>query len=58
MKDIVFGVEHLNRKQQIEWVAKAKKIELVELKVAGETDDELSAALVDEMIRAGLTSRA
>jgi hypothetical protein len=35
-----------------------KKSEEVELKVAGKTDEELSAALVDEMIRAGLTRRA
>jgi hypothetical protein len=59
MKDIAFGVEHLNLAQYIEWVvANAKKFEEVELKVAGTTDDELSAALVDEMIRAGLTRRA
>ncbi len=56
MKDIAFGVEHLNLAQYIEWVvANAKKFEEVELKVSGATDDELSAALVDEMIRAGLT---
>ena len=34
------------------------KFELVELKVTGSTDDELSAAFVDEMIRTGLTRRA
>lgn len=55
MKDIAFGVEHLNLAQYIEWVvANAKKFEEVELKVTGKTDDELSAALVEEMIRAGL----
>ena len=59
MKDIAFGVEHLNLAQYIEWVvANAKKFELVELKVTGSTDDELSAAFVDEMIRTGLTRRA
>ena len=41
MKDIAFGVEHLNLAQYIDWVvANAKKFELVELKVAGKTDDE------------------
>jgi len=58
MKDIAFGVEHLNLAEYIEWVvANAKKFEEVELKVEGATDDELSVALVDEMIRAGLTRR-
>ena len=59
MKDIAFGVENLNLAQYIEWVvANAKKFEEVELKVTGKTDDELSAALVDEMIRARLTRKA
>ncbi|MFO0601077.1 MAG: hypothetical protein U0228_37560 [Myxococcaceae bacterium] len=59
MKDIAFGVEHLNLAEYIEWVvANAKKFEEVELEVTGKTDDELSAALVDEMIRTGLTRRA
>ena len=59
MKDIAFGVEHLNLAQYIDWVvANAKKFEEVELRVTGTTDDELSAALVDEMIRAELTRRA
>lgn len=59
MKNIAFGVEHLNLAQYIEWVvANAKKFELVELKVTGKTDEELSAALVAEMVRAGLTRRA
>lgn len=58
MKDIAFGVEHLNLAQYIEWVvANAKKFEEVELKVTGTTDDALSASLVDEMLRAGLTRR-
>jgi hypothetical protein len=58
MKDIAFGVEHLNLAQYIEWVvANAKKFEEVELKVTGKTDDELSAALIDEMIRARLTRK-
>ena len=59
MKDIAFGVEHLNLAQYIDWVvANAKKFEEVELDVSGKTDDELSAALVDEMVRTGLTRRA
>ena len=59
MKDIAFGVEHLNLAQYIEWVvANAKKFEEVELKITGKSDDELSTALVDEMIRTGLTRRA
>ena len=56
MKDIAFGVEHLNLAQYIEWVvANAKKFEELDLKVGGATYDELSASLVDEMIRTRLT---
>ena len=59
MKDIAFGVEHMNLAQYVEWVvANAKKFEEVELRVSGATDEELSAALVDEMIRTGLTRKA
>jgi len=58
MKDIAFGVENLNLTQYIEWVvANAKKFEEVELGVRGASDDELSASLVDEMLRAGLALR-
>ncbi len=59
MKDIAFGVEHLNLAQYIGWVvANAKKFEEVELNVSGASDEELSATLVDEMIRTRLTRRA
>jgi hypothetical protein len=37
--------------------ANALKFEGVELAVQGETDDELAASLVDEMVRTGLTRR-
>ena len=38
-------------------VANALKFEGVELAVQGESDDELAASLVDEMVRTGLTRR-
>ena len=42
----------------IEWVvANARKFEEVELAVKGETDEELAASLVAEMLRTGLTRR-
>ena len=56
MQDLAFGVEKLNPRQYIEWVvANAKKFEGVELAVEGDTDDEIAASLVEEMIRTGLT---
>ncbi|HLV68218.1 MAG TPA: hypothetical protein VKY73_20515 [Polyangiaceae bacterium] len=43
----------------IEWVvANARKFEEVELDVKGETDEELPASLVAEMLRTGLTAKA
>jgi hypothetical protein len=58
MQDIAFGVDDFTLRKYIEWVvANAQKFEGVELNVIGETDDELAASLVDEMIRAGLTKR-
>jgi hypothetical protein len=58
MQDIAFGVADFTPRQYIEWVvANALKFEGVELTVKGETDDELAASLVDEMIRADLTQR-
>lgn len=57
-KDVERAAESLLH-DYIEWVvANAKKFEEVELEVSGKTDDELSAALVDEMVRTGLTRRA
>jgi hypothetical protein len=56
MQDIAFGVEDFTMRAYIEWVAEnARKFEGVELAVTGETDDELAASLVDELLRAGLT---
>jgi hypothetical protein len=41
-----------------EWVvANARKFEEVELDVKGETDEELAASLVAEMLRTGLTAK-
>lgn len=58
MQDIAFGVDDFTVRQYVEWVAaNALKFEGVELAVKGDTDDELAASLVDEMIRTGLTTR-
>ena len=58
MQDIAFGVDDFTVRKYIEWVAaNALKFEGVELAVTGETDDELAASLVDEMVRTGLTRR-
>lgn len=58
MQDIAFGVEDFTLRQYVEWVAaNALRFEGVELAVKGDTDDELAASLVDEMIRTGLTHR-
>ncbi len=58
MQDIAFGVEDFTVPKYIEWVmANARKFEEVELDVKGETDEELAASLVAEMLRTGLTRR-
>jgi hypothetical protein len=58
MKDIAFGVEDLSFKKYVDWViANAVKLEGVELAAKGDTEEELAASLVDEMIRTGLTRR-
>lgn len=60
MKDVAFGVEHehMDRAQYVDWVvANARRFEEVKLKVKGESDEELAAALVAEMIRTGLTGK-
>ena len=58
MQKIAFGVENLTLPKYVEWVAaNALKFEGVALTVTGETDDELAASLVEELIRAGLTRR-
>ena len=58
MQDIAFGVEDFTVPKYIEWVvANARKFEEVELDVKGETDEELAASLVAEMLRTGLTAK-
>lgn len=58
MQDIAFGVHDFTFRQYIDWVvANAQRFEGVELTLTGETDDDLAASLVDEMIRTGLTKR-
>ncbi|MBI5536450.1 MAG: hypothetical protein HY898_27255 [Deltaproteobacteria bacterium] len=58
MQDIAFGVEQFTLPEYIDWVVQnAAKFEEVELKIAGETDEEKAAALVAEMIRTGLTRK-
>lgn len=57
-RPIAFGVEDFTVPKYIEWVvANARKFEEVELAVKGETDEELAASLVAEMLRTGLTRR-
>ena len=57
MQDIAFGVEQFTLPEYIDWVVQnAAKFEEVELKITGETEEE-KAALVAEMIRAGLTRK-
>jgi len=56
MKELSFGVEHMDLAQYVGWVvANACKFE--ELEVKGETEEELAAALVAEMIRTGLARK-
>ena len=58
MQDIAFGVADFTVRQYVEWVAaNALKFEGVDLTVQGETDDELAASLVDEVVRTGVTQR-
>ena len=58
MQDIEFGVEQFTLPEYIDWVVQnAAKFEEVELKIAGETDEEKAASLVAEMIRTGLTRK-
>jgi hypothetical protein len=58
MQDIAFGVDDFTLPQCISWVASnALKFEGVELTVKGQTDDELAASLVDEMVRTGLMAK-
>ena len=58
MQDIAFGAQGLSVRKYIEWVAEnTRQFDGIELAIKGETDDELAASLVDEMLRAGLTVR-
>ena len=58
MQDTAFDVQDFTARKYIEWVvANAARFENVELVVTGETDDELAASLVEELVRVGLTSR-
>ena len=58
MQDIAFGVDDFALPQYVEWVAaNALKFEGVELAVKGDTEDEIAASLVEEMIRTGLMAR-
>src|SRR5690606_7592787 len=58
MQDIAFGVEDFTVPKYIGWVvANARKFEEVELDVKGETDEELAAPLIAEMLRTGLTAK-
>jgi hypothetical protein len=57
MQDIAFGVDDFTVPQYIEWVvANARRFEEVELVIKGDTDEDKAAALVSEMLRAGLAA--
>lgn len=57
MQDIAFGVDDFTVPQYIEWVvANARRFEEVELVIKGDTEEERAAALVSEMLRAGLAA--
>ena len=57
MQDIAFGVDDFTVPQYIECVvANARRFEEVELVIKGDTDEEKAAALVSEMLRAGLAA--
>jgi hypothetical protein len=57
MQDIAFGVDDFTVPQCIEWVvANARRFEEVELVIKGDADEEKAAALVSEMLHAGLAA--
>ena len=50
------AVEAFSLSAYIAWVvANARRLEDVELEVSGDSDDELASALLDEMLRYGLS---
>ena len=58
MQDIAFGVERMTLDHYIDWVVQnARRFEVVELKVAGETTEDRAKALVEEMLAKGLATR-
>jgi hypothetical protein len=58
MQDIAFGVEQMTLDQYIDWVVdNARRFEEVELAVAGETTEERTKTLVEEMLAKGLATR-
>ena len=58
MQSIAFGVDDYTVPRYIAWVvANTLKFEELELDVKGETEEELAAALVAEMVRVGLTAK-
>lgn len=58
MQDVAFGSEDFTTAKYIVWVvSNALRFDEIALDVKGETDDEMAASLVDEMIRTGLAIR-
>jgi hypothetical protein len=58
MQDISFGAAGLTMRQYVESVVEdAQRFEGVALAASGNTDAELAASLIDEMIRTGLARR-
>ena len=59
MQELAFVAQRYPFAQYVEWVAaNARKFDLVDLAIKGQTDDELAASLVDEIVRTGLAARA
>jgi len=55
MRYIAFGQEQRSLSEYIDWlVDQVQRIESIDLKVDGETDDEKAASLVQAMLTAGL----
>ncbi len=58
MQDIAFGVQDFTVPKYVEWVvANARNFDAVELNVKGDTEDEMAASLVSEMLRTALSRR-
>jgi hypothetical protein len=58
LQDIAFGAEAFTTPKYVEWVvANARRLDEVEIDVKGETDEELAASLIAEMLRTRLAAK-